>query len=92
MHPQAKKWRTKPFPIYDDVHFLVEGRYATGSAAYQGPVSGADDADSSDASSEIDWPKTDDEHSGVTQPESHEEAFNSVSAMVGIPSAVVTSL
>ncbi|EGO02801.1 hypothetical protein SERLA73DRAFT_158569 [Serpula lacrymans var. lacrymans S7.3] len=29
-HPEAKPWRTNPFPLYDDIIGLIDGRYATG--------------------------------------------------------------
>ncbi|KAJ7222251.1 hypothetical protein GGX14DRAFT_341407, partial [Mycena pura] len=33
-HPKMKKWRSKPFPIYEDMFFLVEGTIiATGVGA-----------------------------------------------------------
>ncbi|KII90635.1 hypothetical protein PLICRDRAFT_174017 [Plicaturopsis crispa FD-325 SS-3] len=34
-HKKAAKWRTKPFPLYDDIATLVEGRQATGEAAFR---------------------------------------------------------
>jgi len=33
-HPGAKKWRKKPFPLYDDILFLVDGKVATGAGAF----------------------------------------------------------
>ncbi|KAG6874441.1 hypothetical protein C0992_007716 [Termitomyces sp. T32_za158] len=32
-HPEATIFRTKPFPLYDDILSLIEGRYATGEGA-----------------------------------------------------------
>ncbi|KAJ6552892.1 hypothetical protein B0H19DRAFT_879593, partial [Mycena capillaripes] len=29
-HENAKKWRKKPFPLYDDILFLVDGTVAMG--------------------------------------------------------------
>jgi hypothetical protein len=34
-HPKAKGWRTKPFPLYDDILPLVEGRAATGEGVFR---------------------------------------------------------
>jgi hypothetical protein len=31
----ANKWRTKPFPLFDDFLFLVSGIVATGAGAFQ---------------------------------------------------------
>jgi hypothetical protein len=36
-HPAAAVWRTKPFPLYDEILELVEGRYATGDHALHIP-------------------------------------------------------
>jgi Myb/SANT-like DNA-binding domain len=36
-HPDAAIWRTKPFPLYDEIAGLVEGRYATGEGALHMP-------------------------------------------------------
>jgi hypothetical protein len=33
-HPKAKPWRTKSFPLYDDIAPLVEGRVATGEGVF----------------------------------------------------------
>src|ERR1700761_2208858 len=33
-----KKWRSKPFPVYDDIQFLVEGTIATGAGAFHAGV------------------------------------------------------
>lgn len=32
---QIKKWKTTPFPLYDEMHSLVDGVVATGSGAFQ---------------------------------------------------------
>ena len=37
VHKKAKMWRTKPFPLYDDILPLVEGRHATGEGAFRVP-------------------------------------------------------
>ena len=29
------KWRTKPFPLYDEIFVLVEGRHTTGENAFR---------------------------------------------------------
>lgn len=34
-HPSAVKWRTKAFPMYDEMLALVEGRHATGENAFR---------------------------------------------------------
>lgn len=36
-HPNAATWRSKPFPLYDDILSLAEGRYATGDKALHMP-------------------------------------------------------
>ncbi|EGN99298.1 hypothetical protein SERLA73DRAFT_160741 [Serpula lacrymans var. lacrymans S7.3] len=36
-HPEAKPWRTNPFPLYDDIIGLIDGRYATGEGAFHIP-------------------------------------------------------
>lgn len=33
-HPNAKKWRKTPFPLFDDMAGLVDGTVATGEGAY----------------------------------------------------------
>ena len=33
-HPNAKKWRKTPFPLFDDMAGLVDGTAATGEGAY----------------------------------------------------------
>ena len=45
-HPDAKKWRNMPFPHYNELRALVEGRYATGERAYR--VSLASDNENDD--------------------------------------------
>jgi hypothetical protein len=44
-HPNAATWRTKPFPLYDDILGLVEGRYATGDKALHMPEMYASDSE-----------------------------------------------
>ena len=34
MNPKASRWRKTPFPLYDDMHFLVHGIVATGAEAF----------------------------------------------------------
>jgi hypothetical protein len=34
-HPEAKKWRDTPFPYYDEIHGLIDGKHATGERAYR---------------------------------------------------------
>ncbi|EGN91567.1 hypothetical protein SERLA73DRAFT_164443 [Serpula lacrymans var. lacrymans S7.3] len=36
-HPEAKPWRTNPFPLYNDIIGLIDGRYATGEGAFHIP-------------------------------------------------------
>ncbi|KAJ7717640.1 hypothetical protein DFH07DRAFT_761906 [Mycena maculata] len=33
-HPKAARWRTTPFPLYNDILYLVEGIVATGAGAF----------------------------------------------------------
>ena len=33
-HPNAARWRMTSFPLYDDIHFLVNGIVATGAGAF----------------------------------------------------------
>ncbi|KAJ7466259.1 hypothetical protein B0H11DRAFT_2284693 [Mycena galericulata] len=33
-HPNAKRWRKTPFPLYDDLAYLVDGIVATGAGAF----------------------------------------------------------
>ncbi|KAF4617343.1 hypothetical protein D9613_006439 [Agrocybe pediades] len=33
-HPASKKWKCTSFPLYDDMHFLVNGIVATGDSAF----------------------------------------------------------
>ncbi|KAJ7878466.1 hypothetical protein B0H13DRAFT_1892632 [Mycena leptocephala] len=33
-HPDAKRWRKSPFPLYEDVLYLVKGIIATGAGAF----------------------------------------------------------
>ncbi|KAJ7758440.1 hypothetical protein B0H14DRAFT_2252934, partial [Mycena olivaceomarginata] len=33
-HPDSKHWQTTPFPLYDDMLFLVDGIIATGAGAF----------------------------------------------------------
>jgi hypothetical protein len=33
-HESAKKWQKTPFPLYDDMHYLVAGIVATGAGAF----------------------------------------------------------
>ncbi|KAG5652135.1 hypothetical protein H0H81_006172 [Sphagnurus paluster] len=33
-HPSANRWRTTTFPLFDDIHFLVNGIVATGAGAF----------------------------------------------------------
>ena len=34
-HPEAKKWRDTPFPYYNEIQELTDGKHATGERAYQ---------------------------------------------------------
>jgi hypothetical protein len=61
-----KIWRTKPFPLYDEILPLVEGRYATGEGAFNIGESYDDDIDDSvendfadDPLPNLDWPDSD---------------------------------
>ncbi|KAJ7735178.1 hypothetical protein B0H16DRAFT_1731442 [Mycena metata] len=38
-HENAKKWRKKPFPLYDDIMFLVDDKVATGAGAFHAGAS-----------------------------------------------------
>src|ERR1700743_790714 len=63
-----KKWRSKPFPIYDDMVFLVEGTIATGVGAFHAGVlpysqspsqtQSTTTSQSQDVSSTIAWSQT----------------------------------
>ncbi|KAF8200374.1 hypothetical protein BJ912DRAFT_811805, partial [Pholiota molesta] len=33
-HPEAAIFHSKPFPLYNDIMSLIEGRFATGSQAF----------------------------------------------------------
>ncbi|KAF8151548.1 hypothetical protein B0H34DRAFT_755712, partial [Crassisporium funariophilum] len=33
-HPNAERWRSAPFPLYDEIHILVNGIVATGEGAF----------------------------------------------------------
>ncbi|KAF8056485.1 Myb/SANT-like DNA-binding domain-containing protein, partial [Lyophyllum atratum] len=33
-HKKAERWRKTPFPLYDDIHYLVSGIVATGAGAF----------------------------------------------------------
>jgi hypothetical protein len=61
-----KIWRTKPFPLYDEILPLVEGRYATGAEAfnigerYDNDIDGAVESDfAGDPFPDLDWPDSD---------------------------------
>ena len=61
-----KIWRTKPFPLYDEILPLVEGRYATGEGAFNIGESYDDDIDDAvendfagDPLPNLDWPDSD---------------------------------
>ncbi|KAG5649258.1 hypothetical protein H0H81_005056 [Sphagnurus paluster] len=47
-HPEAKIFRKKPFPLYDDILSLVEGRYVTGEGALYIPEIFANSSDNGD--------------------------------------------
>ncbi|KAF8229798.1 hypothetical protein L208DRAFT_1177188, partial [Tricholoma matsutake] len=34
MNPKASCWHKTPFPLHDDIHFLVHGVIATGAGAF----------------------------------------------------------
>ena len=48
-HPEVKKWQNTPFPHYNDLQTLIEGRHAMGERAYR--VSLASDDKNDDPSS-----------------------------------------
>ncbi|KAJ7745907.1 hypothetical protein DFH07DRAFT_711778, partial [Mycena maculata] len=33
-HPKAARWRRTPFPLYDEILYLVDGVVATGAGAF----------------------------------------------------------
>ena len=37
MNPESEIWRSKGFPLYDEILPLVEGRHATGELVYHAP-------------------------------------------------------
>lgn len=54
-HPNAKKWRKTPFPLFDDLGSLVDGTAATGEGAYHPgqPSSSMFDLSDTDNDSEV---------------------------------------
>jgi hypothetical protein len=61
-----KIWRTKPFPLYNKILPLVEGRYATREGAFNIGESYDDDIDDAvkndfagDPFPDLDWPDSD---------------------------------
>lgn len=46
-HPTLKKWRTTPFPLFDEMADLVEGTYATGAGVFRPGRDFTPDPDSS---------------------------------------------
>ncbi|KAJ6503676.1 hypothetical protein C8R45DRAFT_1209316 [Mycena sanguinolenta] len=40
-HPDAARWQTTPFPLYDDMLYLVEGIIATGAGAFHAGAASA---------------------------------------------------
>lgn len=52
-HASAVKWRTKPFPLYDEMLALVEGRHATGENVFRVSQTTSGDAKSDDEVNEV---------------------------------------
>ena len=61
-----KQWRTKPFPLYDGILRLIEGRHATGQGVVQVVPKYADDDENEGLSSEGENPGSE----GVEDPSS----------------------
>lgn len=70
-HPKAKPWHYNPFPLYDDILSLIEGRHATGEGALHIPDTGRSISLTPEAGESILWPSTDEEEENETPISSH---------------------
>jgi hypothetical protein len=45
MHKKAAVWQKKPFPLYDEMLLLVDGRAATGKGVFRGENGSSDEGE-----------------------------------------------